>query len=508
MSNPPPLPPSIQASIEGTHADTVRAFETHKTRPYEWRLAQMRGLKAMVMERQEEMITAMMKDLGRPRAECDLGEMSGLKISFDTFFAELKGWMSPDPRPIWGLLAPGKGEVRPEPMGSVLIIAPFNFPFLLTLKPLMGCIAAGCCAVVKPSELVPACSALLAKHLPSYLDPSCFRVVQGGAAETASLLQLRWDKIVFTGSTRVGKVVAAAAARHLTPCLLECGGKNAAFVDDKVQSMAVIGRRLVWGRTFNCGQTCLAPDYVLCMESSLQPLLDALLKAVEDAFGDDPSKSPDLSRVINSAAATRLKGVIEGTSGTVVCGGRVEVGERYVSPTIIVNPKLTDQVMVEESFGPVLCIITVSSVDDAVSKHNKVSGKHPLAFYPFSSNRRVIEELLTRVRSGGVSVNDVICHAGMRNMPFGGLGDSGMGCYFGQYSFEAFSHRRGVFHKWLNYDNELCDPSLRYAPSTPTKVMVLQIGTMIPDLPPLPSLSPKSVILLAGTVLALWYLRQ
>ena len=447
-----PAPPALDAA--GLVARLRSTFDSERTRPIGWRKAQLRRLMDLVRENEPALLQALADDLGRPAFEGWLAEIRYLELEIEHTLRDLADWMRPERQPAPMVLQPGSAYVQTEPLGTVLIIAPWNYPIQLALAPLIGAIAAGNCAVIKPSEVSPASSKLLGELLPRYLDMDAIAVVEGAVPETTALLEQRWDHIFFTGGERVGKIVMTAAAKHLTSVTLELGGKSPAIVD-RTANVKVTAKRLIWGKAFNAGQTCIAPDYVLVEESVKQPLIDALVATLKEFFGDDPKASPDYSRVVSDGHFARLSSLME--HGTVVHGGSTDASEKFIELTILDDVGADTPLMQEEIFGPLLPIMTVPDVDAAVRFVN--ARPKPLALYMFSSDRAAQQRVLSRTSSGGVCVNDCINHFVVPGLPFGGVGPSGMGAYHGKHSYDTFSHRKGVLEK-----PTFIDPSLRYPP--------------------------------------------
>ncbi|CAM6086424.1 unnamed protein product [Calypogeia fissa] len=424
-------------------------FASGKTKSLEWRLEQLNGLVRMADERGHEVVAAQKEDLSKPPFETTMAEVFGVKAAASDAIANLKEWMSPEkvshPLPYLA-----DAEIKPEPLGVVLVISAWNYPFLLALEPVLGAIAAGNCVVLKPSEMAPASSALLAKLVPLYLDSSAVKVVEGGIPESTALLEQRWDKILYTGSTRVGKIVMAAAAKHLTPVTLELGGKSPTIIDSTIKDLSIVAKRVCRGKwACNNGQACIAVDYVLAEESIKSELISKIKDTLKQFYGEDASKSPDISRVINGAHWERLTGLLgdESTAEKIVHSGQSDKKSLYIAPTIILDPSPDSPVMQEEIFGPILPIITVKNVDEAIRFVN--SRPKPLALYLFSNDEKVQQQVLADTSSGGVTVNDTVLHVRHRGLPFGGVGDSGMGAYHGKHSFDTFSHRKAVLYQDL-----------------------------------------------------------
>tara|TARA_R110002072_G_scaffold35951_2_gene105875 strand:- start:753 stop:2129 length:1377 start_codon:yes stop_codon:yes gene_type:complete len=430
------------------------AFERGKTRPLAYRRQQLEALRRMMNEHEERWFEALAKDLGKPTLEAYASEIGFVLEDISYTLKHLKDWAAPTKVKTPLVQAIGRSEVMREPLGVVLVIGPWNYPVQLVLAPLIGAIAAGNCAVLKPSEMTPACSDLLAELVPQYLDPELVQVVLGGIPETSALLEERWDYVFFTGSTMVGKIVYQAAAKHLTPVTLELGGKSPCIVDAQVD-LEVAARRIVWGKFFNTGQTCVAPDYILCHDKIEASLLEALRSAVNEFYGADPKQSPDFGRIVNERHHARLVGLLDGVEPYL--GGDHDVSQRYFAPTIFKDVKAEDPIMQEEIFGPILPIMTVGSIDEAIEFVN--AREKPLALYVFTSDASNADRVLQRTSSGGACVNETLTHLAVPELPFGGVGASGIGAYHGSHSFETFSHRKSVLRRktWP-------DLKLRYPP--------------------------------------------
>jgi acyl-CoA reductase-like NAD-dependent aldehyde dehydrogenase len=355
---------------------------------------------------------------------------------------------------------PAKARIVPEPLGVVLIIAPWNYPFQLSIGPLIGAIAAGNCAILKPSEVASATSRVLAELVPKYLDRDCIAVVEGGVPETTALLAQELDHIFYTGNGAVGRIVMEAAAKHLTPVTLELGGKSPCIVDRDVD-LTTAARRITWGKFFNAGQTCVAPDYLLVHESIKKPLLDKIASMIREFFGDDPQKSADFGRIINARHHKRLTALLD--SGTAFVGAKTDADDRYIAPTVLTDVSPDSPAMADEIFGPILPVISVSSLDEAIEFVNE--RPKPLALYVFSNDRDRTRRVVERTSSGGACVNDVLTHLLPHELPFGGVGPSGMGAYHGKASFDTFTHMKSVLEKPF-----YMDPPLRYPPYTDGKI--------------------------------------
>lgn len=309
----------------------------------------------------------------------------------------------------------------------------------------MGAICAGNCCVIKPSELSTASEKLLAEVLPRYIDSECFKVVRGGVETTKALLAQKWDKIFFTGSTRVGKIVMRAAAENLTPVSLELGGKSPTIIDESVGDLQLAADRILWGKLANAGQTCIAPDYVLCHEKHFDKFLACAKSTILKFYGSNQQKSIDFGRIVSRLHCERLQGLIEDSKDEVFFGGDVDIADRYIQPTIIANPKIDSKVMLDEIFGPILPVIKISSTEQALNIIATMP--KPLAMYIFAKNKKTIDHMIGTVSCGGVVVNDTMFHCGNSHIPFGGVGTSGLGSYHGAFSFKCFSHEKAVMRR-------------------------------------------------------------
>lgn len=454
----------ILASIPDTVAALRRTHQAGRTRPLEWRLQQLRRLRDMIQEREGEFQEALRADLGKSEFESLMTELNFVVAEIDLTIKQLPGWLKPEKVSLPVVQQPASGHIQRDPLGVVLIIGPWNYPVQLVLGPLVGAIAGGNCAVIKPSEVAPHASAALARWVPEYLDASCVQVIEGGVAETSTLLKERFDHIFFTGGELVGKIVMRAAAEHLTPVTLELGGKSPCIVDRHVD-LKVAARRITWGKFLNAGQTCIAPDYVLVHHSHKEALIDAIKAQLKVFYGEDPRQSEYYSRIINARHHRRIAGLID--ADKVAIGGEHDESDLYIAPTVLRDVSPEDAVMGEEIFGPVLPIIAIESTEEAIDFINQ--RPKPLALYIFTSDRSTEQEVLQRTSSGGVCVNDTIMHISVPTLPFGGVGTSGTGAYHGRSSFETFSHRKSVLSKAT-----FVDPALRYPPYSETTRKILR----------------------------------
>ncbi|XP_061781997.1 aldehyde dehydrogenase, dimeric NADP-preferring [Nerophis lumbriciformis] len=419
-------------------------FMSGRSRPLHFRLKQLQALQKMLKEREDEILAALKQDIHRSQYDSALLEMIGIDNEIRLAMDKLEEWTSPRPVEKNLLTVSDQAYIHLEPLGLVLIIGAWNYPWALTLIPLVGAIAAGNAAVVKPSEISACSSLLLQTLLPLYLDKEMYPVVTGGVSESQELLQQRFDHIFYTGSSRVGKVVMQAAARHLTPVTLELGGKSPCFIHNKCH-LRVACRRITWGKFVNCGQTCIAPDYILCEPHLQTPVVECIRQTLLEFYGPDPKSSPDYGRLVNQEHYTRVLGLMEGYAP--VLGGQTDASECYIAPTVLKDVPPHSRLMQEEIFGPLLPIVTVSGVEEAISFINE--REKPLALYIFSSDKKTIKKMIEETTSGGVTVNDVMMHYTLNSLPFGGVGQSGMGSYHGRHTFDRLSHHRACLVRSL-----------------------------------------------------------
>lgn len=431
--------------IAATVARLRATFRTGRTKPVDWRTAQLRALRAMLTEQGTELAAALHADLGKSEPEAYRTEIDFTVREIDHTLDRLDDWLRPEPAPVPAHLgADATAWTQVDPLGVVLVIAPWNYPAQLLLAPLVGALAAGNAVVVKPSELAPATSAALARLLPAHLDTEAVAVVEGGVPETTALLAERFDHIFYTGNGTVGRIVMRAAAEHLTPVTLELGGKSPAFVDAGAD-LDVVADRLVRGKFLNAGQTCVAPDYVLTDPATAAALEPALAAAVEKVYGTDPQTAPHYSRIVNERHFDRLTALLG--SGRLVVGGDSDRDDKYIAPTVLADVDPTAPVMREEIFGPILPLVTVAGLDEAIDFIN--DRDKPLALYVFSDSADTRARIAAETSSGGLGHGLPLAHLTVSDLPFGGVGESGMGSYHGRYSLETFSHRKAVLSKPL-----------------------------------------------------------
>ena len=413
-------------------------FRSHDTLPIDFRKKMLKRLTASIMRFEKELCDALYQDLHKSYEEAYMTEISIVLGEIDNFLDNLSRWAAPSKKSTPLKLFPSRSMILTEPIGVALIMSPWNYPVQLVLNPLVGAIAAGCTAVVKPSPYVPHVAEVLERLIYETFDKEYITVVQGHRDVNAELLRQRYDIIFFTGSPDLGRVVMRTAADNATPVILELGGKSPVVVD-KSADIKLAAKRLAWGKTLNAGQTCIAPDYVLIHEDVKTAFVEAFKRAVAELHGENPQLSRHYVRMVTDKAFERVSGYI--AEGRVLSGGRVDASDRYIEPTLIDNVALSSKVMTTEIFGPVLPLVTIKSVDEAIAFIN--DREKPLALYVFA-DEGVGRHVLHHTSSGGACINDVIMHIANENLPFGGVGNSGMGRYHGRDSLYSFSHRRSV----------------------------------------------------------------
>ena len=455
MSDKPNHSDEVAATIAGLR----EALNTGRSRSYQWRCAQLNGLLRLLRENEQALGDAMHADLGRSHFEGWGSETNFVANEINHALKHLRSWMKPERVPTPTAVQPGNCYIHREPLGVTLVLGAWNYPLQLSLGPAVAAIAAGNCVLVKPSEISAACSTIIAELLPRYVDTDCIQVIEGGIATSTALLEQRFDHIFYTGGGHVGRIVMTAAAKHLCPVTLELGGKSPVLIDRSAR-IAVAARRVVRGKFWNTGQTCVAPDYALVHADVYDAFLTEAKKAITSFYGDDPSESRDIGRIINDRHFERICSLMDG--GTVVAGGQSDAETRYIAPTLLCDVDLDSKLMTDEIFGPLLPIIKVGSTDEAIAFVNE--REKPLALYVFTGDKHVEREVLSRTSSGGACVNETLMHLVAPDLPFGGVGTSGMGAYHGRAGFETYSHRKSVLSR-----STLIDPSVAYPPFTDGK---------------------------------------
>ncbi|WP_036511398.1 aldehyde dehydrogenase family protein [Nocardia aobensis] len=440
--------------------DSARAaFGSGRTRSLSWRTAQLEGLLRFIDECEPEIAAAVESDLGRSPMATFMADIGPVRHEIRHTLSHLAHWMRPNPVRMSAATAPGKAWSLPEPLGVVLILGTWNFPVLLTVQPLVSALAAGNTVVLKPSDAAGRTGALLARLLPRYVDPEAVRVVLGDGKVNRRLLKQRFDHIFFTGSTTVGKAVMTAAAQHLTPVTLELGGKSPVIVTADAD-IEVAARRIAWAKSINAGQTCIAPDYVL-VEDAVRPQLVERLLAELPAHG-----SNDTTRIVNERQLDRLAGALASHGGEQF-GGAIDRAKLTLTPALVTDPDPSSELMREEIFGPILPLLSVENVRHAIEFVNR--RPKPLALYLFTSSRDTERTVLEQTSSGAVVVNHLLYHLLVPELPFGGVGDSGLGNYHGKHGFDTFSHYKAVLRK-----PSRPDPAAAYPPYGATMQKILR----------------------------------
>jgi len=452
-------------------------FNSHITRDLKWRRQQLLQIKRLVIENESAFIKALHQDLNKPELEAWTTEVSYVTGDVDHMLKHLKSWSKARKVKTPIVAQPGWSYIQAEPQGTVLIMGAWNYPMQLVFAPLIAVIAAGNCAVIKPSELAPQTSKLVAELVPKYLDKEAISVVEGAVEETTELLKLPFDHIMYTGNGAVARIVMTAAAKNLTPVTLELGGKSPVYIDSTA-NLAITAQRLAWGKWMNAGQTCIAPDYILVTKETVAPLIAQLKSQIESMFGKEPKDSDSYGRIINQRHCQRIANYlsVEGSTdseestrdGELVIGGDFDIDKRYISPTVVLNPSLTGKMMTDEIFGPILPIIIIESFSKA--KEYIINQDKPLAAYIFTKNKSQEQEWVSQISAGSQCVNDVIMFNAVPDLPFGGTGPSGMGQYSGKAGFDNFSHLKSVLKRPF-----IKDLPVRFAPYTDLKFKLLKM---------------------------------
>ncbi|WP_375238546.1 aldehyde dehydrogenase [Aurantibacter sp.] len=429
-------------------------FASQETKSISYRISLLQVLKREIISKEQDIIVAIYKDFGKPAFETYITEISVVLSEIDLFIKKIKTWSKPKRIKPALLNFPSSEFIYKDPYGAVLIISPWNYPFQLAIAPLIAAISCGNTVVLKPSELTPNTSSLLNTIISKVFKPEHALVIEGNAEVASNLLKLNWDYIFFTGSVNVGKIVAKAAAEHLTPVTLELGGKNPCIIDETA-NLKLTAKRLVWGKFLNAGQTCIAPDYILIKENIKQEFYNLIKNEIITTYGTNPENSEDFTRIVNEKNFERLKGFLE--NETIVCGGKTNPVTNYIAPTLLDESKLSSNVMKGEIFGPILPVISYSSFENISETINNY--EKPLALYVFSNNLKFKTNILNSFSFGGGVINDTIIQFTNHRLPFGGVGNSGIGAYHGEHSFNTFTHQKSIVKKgnWL-------DLPFRYAP--------------------------------------------
>ena len=438
-------------------------YHTGLTRPVSWRKQQLQQLRQFLVEQEALLLEALRTDLGKHPSEARLTELQFLLTDIKHTLKHINRWAKPRKVGTPMLAWPAKSELVPEPLGTVLILGAWNYPVQLLLAPLIAAIAAGNCAIIKPSEHASEVATVIARHLPDYLDSAAFKIVTGDVQVSAELTQLPFDHIFYTGGENAARSILAAAAPNLTPVTLELGGKSPAVVMADCD-LAVTARRIVWGKFLNAGQTCIAPDYLLVESSVQDQLINALKRAITEFYGDEPQHSDDYGRIIHSQHHQRLVGLLEGQA--IAFGGDSSGKDNYLAPTLVTNVAADHPLMTDEIFGPILPIVPIDSANQAIEIIN--AKPKPLALYAFSKNQRTLSQFTRHIAAGNVCYNDTLMFMLNDEMPFGGVGRSGMGRYHGKFGFDTFSHLKPVMTRRF-----ILDVALRYPPYSKLKDKLL-----------------------------------
>lgn len=462
----------MSAVIEKAVLRAREAFARNVTLSSQFRIDQLKKLRSCLVDHEEEFIEVLKSDFRKPRLESIITEIEFVKNDIQYQLDHLDGHMRPQYAKKGLANMFDDAFIKYDPYGVVLIFAAWNYPIQVLLCPLVGAIAAGNCALIKPSEVASNTERLLAKLLPNYLDQDCYHVITGGPDEATRMLNERFDLIFFTGSPAVGRIIYNSAAKFMTPVVLELGGKSPVYIDDSITQMEVAAKRIIWGKMVNAGQTCVAPDYIMCTSNVQDKFIAAARKVMKDFYQSNMKSSDSFSRIINTKNFDRLDKLLSNTKGKVTIGGETERNTCYIAPTIVSNVESSDSLMREEIFGPILPIMTVDSANEAIEFINR--GEKPLTLYIYSNKSDVVKQFLNQTSSGSVCVNDCLMQLTVHSLPFGGVGNSGIGKYHGTFSFEAFSHAKAVLVKDYNPLVEFL-ASARYPPYSERKMRQLKM---------------------------------
>jgi len=441
-------------NIQNIILDQKIFFKNQHTKDISFRKKALQSLKAEILRRENDICAALFQDFKKSEFESFATEISIILAELDLAIKNINSWSKPKTVLPTLLNFPSWSKIYKEPYGTILVIAPWNYPFQLAFSPLIGAISAGNTVVLKPSELTPNTSAIISEIIENVFDKYHVCTILGDVQIAQELLEQRWDYIFFTGSVQVGKIVAKAAAKYLTPTTLELGGKSPCIIE-KTANLKVAARRLVWGKFLNGGQTCIAPDYILIDEKIKKKFTEYFKQEIENSYGKNPQTSEDYPRIINNKNFNRLKAMLQ--DEVIITGGETDEKELYIAPTLINNPSLDSEVMKDEIFGPILPVIDYNSeneIENIITHFEK-----PLSFYVFTTNSEFAKSMIRKYSFGGGTINDTLVHFANHRLPFGGVGNSGIGAYHGKESFNTFTHNKGVTkrYNWL-------DLTLKYAP--------------------------------------------
>ena len=441
--------------IEQTFHNSKKYFDTHETKDIKFRRKQLKLLSKSIRNHEDELLDAFQKDLGKNKVETYASEIGFTLKNIKTARKELKNWAKPKQVNTPIFMFPTKSYIMKEPYGTVLIIGPFNYPFQLLIEPLIGAIAAGNTVILKPSEYTPTVSTVIQRIIEEVFDAEYVSICQGNSEVTQQLLELPFDYIFFTGSEKVGRIVYQAASSHLTPVTLELGGKSPVIVDETA-NIKVASERICFGKFANAGQTCVAPDYILVHRKVQDALITALKQTITEFYGKSIQQSPDFGRIVNSKHFNRLHDLLTIHQQDIIFGGQTDADECYVSPTLLEGITFDSKIMEDEIFGPLLPIITYDDFDEAVSLIR--SKPKPLSLYLFSEDENATERVLKEISFGGGAINDTVMQLANPNLPFGGVGASGIGQYHVKYSFNTFSHDKSYIFKSTRLESSLFFP--------------------------------------------------
>jgi beta-apo-4'-carotenal oxygenase len=446
-------------TLPGIAAQVRSAFRSQKTKPIEWRIRQLRALYWAIGDNSEALIESCKLDLGKSVFETQVTEIEWCKNDIVFVTKNLEKWAAEEKAPDMPLTNQLMSPIiRKDPLGAVLVIGCWNFPVQLSLGPLIGAIAAGCTAVLKPSEISPHTAMVLKKIVEESLDKDAYVVANGGKDETTVLLNEKWDKIFYTGNATVGTIIAKKAAETLTPVTLELGGRNPAIVTKNTDAR-LAARRLLWGKFLNAGQVCISQNYIMVDEEIYDAFIEQMKIAMKEFYPQGAKASPDFSRIVSAHHFNRIKKMLDSTKGTIIIGGETDSSENYIEPTVVLVNDEKDSLIADESFGPLMPILKIKNLDEAIRIANEVHST-PLSLYAFG-NKQEVAKILNEITSGGATINDALFHASIPTMPFGGVGNSGQGSYRGKASFDTFTHRRAIT-KTPGWMEKLLD--VRYPP--------------------------------------------
>ncbi|XP_049410987.1 aldehyde dehydrogenase family 3 member F1-like [Solanum stenotomum] len=460
LCNSHPTTPQMMLECEKELEVLKETFKSGKTQEESWRRSQLKNLLKLLEEKEDDIFKALKQDLGKHRVEAYRDEVGTVVKSVHYALDGLKQWMSAKKAKLPLAAFPSSAELLPEPLGLVLIISSWNFPFSLSLEPLIGAIAAGNVVVLKPSDQAPASSSVLAKIIPNYLDNKAIKVIEGDYTVGDKLLQQKWDKIFFTGSPKVAQTVMGAAAKHLTPVTLELGGKCPVIIDSLSSSWdkKIAMKRILSGKFGSCaGQACIGIDYILVDKTFVNELVKLIKLGIPKMFGENPKESHSISRIVNRNHFLRLKNLLDEpmVKNSVIYGGSSDEDNLYIEPTVLLDPPMQSTIMTEEIFGPLLPLITLDKIEDSIEFIN--ARPKPLTIYAFTKNEEFKRRITKGTSSGSLVFNDTIIQYAVDTLPFGGVGQSGFGRYHGKFSFDTFSHEKAIARRsfltdiWFRY---------------------------------------------------------